>query len=97
LVVGAAALGLALVADQVPFLSEATNPALVILGAAVIVLAIYWLWWGTSFVKSRLPRGTLVERIRLSGSASVGFAMLSAFAGCAAFLAFNAGLKLAGL
>lgn len=97
LVVGAAALGLTLVADQVPILSESSNSALVILGGAVIVLAIYWLWWGTAFVKSRLPLGTFAERIRLSGSASVGFAMLSAFAGCAAFLATNAGLRLAGL
>lgn len=93
-------LGLVMVALQVPAIAELRSPGIFVFGVLMAIYAAYGvLWLGPRSVANiqSAVGGTWLQAFRRSRDAAHGLAVLATIFGAVAFLAINAGLKLAGL
>jgi hypothetical protein len=85
-------------ADELPWLRRYSNPGLMLLGVLLVAIVAYWLYQGLNAVKGRRKPGedwwATYWRV---GATQVGVLLLYTVGGALAFVATNAGLKLAGL
>lgn len=91
-------LGLLWLGLQIPFVQRLGSPGLAVLACLIVLLALYWIWLGASYVKETREEGeSWSNAFWRSGEVELGVAMLGVFSWGGMLIVTNEGLSLFGL